>query len=139
MLTGFLLSCNSSPDLGPIEFQWPLKKWKRLSQEFGGRHKGIDLAARRNTPIYASESGWVTYRGTSYRGYGKLLIVEHSKTWSTFYAHLNKYAVKQKQYVKKGQLIGYVGRTGRATGDHLHFEMRYNTRPVNPLSYVRRP
>ena len=119
-----------------IRFSFPLKSYRRMSRGFGGRHKGVDLSAKKGTPIYASESGWVTYRGRRFRGFGKLLILEHSRNWASFYAHLNAYNVKEKQWVNKGDVIGYVGRTGRATGDHLHFEIRHKNTPVDPLDYV---
>lgn len=119
-----------------IRFVFPLKKYRRISRGFRGRHKGLDISARKNTPIYAAESGWVTYRGRGFRGYGNLVIIEHSKSWASFYAHLNAFNVGEGKWVNKGEIIGYVGRTGRATGNHLHFEIRYTRTPVDPMDYL---
>jgi len=121
-----------------IEFQFPLVKYKRVSRGFKGRHRGVDISAEKNTPIYAAEAGWVIYQGRKFHGYGKLVIVEHSKVWATFYAHMNDFAVKEGQWVKKGDVIGYVGSTGHSTGTHLHFEVRYKNKPIDPLPYFDR-
>lgn len=119
-----------------IRFVFPLRKYQRMSRGFRGKHKGIDVAAKKNTPIHSVESGWVTYVGRGFRGYGKLVIVEHSPNWSSFYAHMNAYGVKQGQWVERGHVLGLVGRTGRATGDHLHFELRHYTQAVDPMEYL---
>lgn len=118
-----------------IQFKFPLNSYKRISRGFKGRHRGMDVSADKNTPIYAAEAGWVIYQGKKFNGYGKLIIIEHSKTWATFYAHMNDWAVKEGSWVKKGDLIGYVGNTGRSTGMHLHFEIRYKNKPINPAPY----
>lgn len=125
-------------DTQPIEFDFPLKEYRRISRGYKGRHRGIDISAPRNTKIYAAESGWITYQGTKFRGYGKLVIIEHSKNWASFYAHLNKFSAKEKTWVNKGDFIGYVGQTGRSRGDHLHFEVRYKNRPIDPLAYFNK-
>ncbi len=133
--------CSSSPSSisGAPYFSWPVKGGK-ITQKFkGGRgkHDGLDISGGRNTPIYAAESGRVLYAGRDFNGYGNLIIIEHKgDTWASFYAHLNGFKVKEGQRVFKGQPIGLMGRTGRATGVHLHFEIRYNLRPVNPLSFL---
>ena len=114
-----------------------IKKWIR--------HNGIDLAARKGTRIYAADSGKVLFSGQKslYRGYGKIIVIDHGKrerdgrNISTFYAHTSRILVKKGQRVKKGDEIGWVGATGYATGPHLHFEVRENGRPVNPLKYIR--
>ncbi len=114
-----------------------IKKWIR--------HNGIDLAARKGTRIYAADSGKVLFSGQKslYRGYGKIIVIDHGKrerdgrNISTFYAHTSRILVKKRQRVKKGDEIGWVGATGYATGPHLHFEVRENGRPVNPLKYIR--
>ncbi len=123
---------------GAVNFDWPVEE-ARTSRGFqlGKRwHYGLDLAAKKGTPILASEAGVVVYAGTGFSGYGKLLVIEHSEEWATLYAHLNKYSVKEGEQVKQGQKIGEMGRTGRASGVHLHFEIRYNRQPVNPLMYL---
>lgn len=141
----YLCSCSSTGKkqyiTGSPYFMWPVKKGT-LTQKFKKRskkHEGIDIAARKNTPIYASESGKVLYAGREFNGYGKLIIIEHKgDTWASFYAHLNSFNVGEGQYVRKGQVIGVMGRTGRATGVHLHFEIRHNLRAVDPLDYLSR-
>lgn len=126
------------PESPTIEFSFPLKDYRRISRGYKGRHRGIDISASKGTKIYAAESGWITYQGTKFRGYGKLVIVEHSKTWASFYAHLNAFHTKEKTWVNKGDVIGYVGHTGRSRGDHLHFEVRYKNRPLDPLGYFNK-
>jgi murein DD-endopeptidase MepM/ murein hydrolase activator NlpD len=118
-----------------IQFKFPLHDFKRVSRGFKGRHRGIDVSAQKGTPIYAAEDGWVTYEGRKFHGYGKLIILEHSKTWATFYAHMSAFEAKEGTWVKKGDTIGYVGSTGRSTGSHLHFEIRYKNKAINPLPY----
>lgn len=123
----------------PFQFDWPLDD-ARLSRGFatGGRrsHWGLDLANKKNTPILASERGVVIYTGRGFKGFGNLIVIEHNEEWATLYGHLNKFTVKEGDIVKQGQKIGLMGRTGRATGVHLHFEIRHNRQPVNPLGYL---
>lgn len=118
-----------------IDFLFPLQNFRRVSRGYAGRHRGVDVSAPKGTPIFAAESGWITYMGRKFRGYGKLIILEHSRNWATFYAHLNGFAVKEGSWVNKGDLIGYVGTTGRSTGYHLHFELRYKNKAIDPLQY----
>lgn len=117
----------------------------RITSPFGPRkhpifgvrsmHSGIDLAAPRGTPIKASEGGVVIYSGW-YGGYGKVVILDHSKGFSTLYAHLDSIAVSVGERVKQGGVVGYEGATGYATGPHLHFEVRSQGRPQNPILYL---
>lgn len=104
---------------------WPVVG--RITSPFGMRkgrlHAGIDISAVRGTPIFASQSGQVLLAGRR-KAYGKLVVIGHGNELQTLYAHLLKTIVKPGQYVEQGQVIGYVGRTGRATGYHLHFETR---------------
>jgi murein DD-endopeptidase MepM/ murein hydrolase activator NlpD len=140
----FLINgCSSRPNYSTGTsapyFSWPVKKGT-LTQKFKknvGRHQGIDISSSKNTQILAAESGKVIYAGEDFSGYGNLVIIEHrGDTWASFYAHLNGFRVREGQYVAKGQAIGLMGRTGRATGVHLHFEIRYNLKPVNPLEFL---
>lgn len=105
---------------------------------FGGRrfHSGIDLAGANHTPIKASDSGCVLKTGW-YGGYGKVVIISHGNGKSTLCAHMAQTAVSPGQNVKKGQVIGYEGSTGFSTGPHVHFEVRIDGKPRNPLNYVR--
>ncbi|MBX9671009.1 MAG: peptidoglycan DD-metalloendopeptidase family protein [Candidatus Obscuribacterales bacterium] len=98
-------------------------------------HTGVDLAGPRRSPIRASDSGHVLYTGW-YGGYGKVVIVSHGSNLSTLYAHLSSFAVSKGQNIAKGDVVGYEGATGFATGPHLHFEVRVEGKPNNPLNYV---
>lgn len=127
-------------DAGPSSYRWPVVG--TISSYFGRRgnrpHEGIDIAADRGTPILSARAGHVIYSGNGIRGYGNLVIVRHADNFTTVYAHLNKIQVRRGQYVRGGQRVGTCGRTGRASGYHLHFEIRNNRVPVNPLLYLRR-
>jgi murein DD-endopeptidase MepM/ murein hydrolase activator NlpD len=124
---------------GTPRFIWPINR-ARLTQKFSPKknpsHAGLDLAHKKGTPIIASHSGQVIFAGKKYSGYGNMIILEYNNTWATLYAHLDKITVSTKDYVKKGALLGTMGRTGRATGVHLHFELIHNKTPINPLTYL---
>ncbi|WP_053955056.1 peptidoglycan DD-metalloendopeptidase family protein [Inediibacterium massiliense] len=113
----------------------------RLTSPFGYRwgrkHTGIDLAAPIGTPVSAADGGKVVFAGTK-SGYGKCIILEHGSGTQTYYAHNSKLLVSVGQKVYKGQKIAEVGNTGRSTGPHLHFEVRKNGVPVNPLKYLNK-
>ncbi|MES9940415.1 MAG: peptidoglycan DD-metalloendopeptidase family protein [Candidatus Thiodiazotropha sp. 6PLUC2] len=98
-------------------------------------HRGVDYAARTGTPIRSSGDGKIIFRGKK-GGYGNTLIIQHGQTYTTLYAHLSRYNKKAKKgrRVKQGQVIGYVGKTGMATGPHLHYEFRVNGVHRNPLT-----
>ncbi len=100
-------------------------------------HAGIDWAAPTGTPVYAAADGQVSFMGDG-KGYGNLLIISHSNGLETRYAHLNKFAsgIKAGTVVRAGGLIGYVGTTGRSTGPHLHFEVREDGKPVDPIPFM---
>lgn len=127
------------------DFRYPVVA--RITSPFGPRrhpifgvrsmHSGIDLAAPRGTDIKASEGGLVIYSGW-YGGYGKVVIVDHSKGFSTLYAHLDRAKVKVGDRVKQGDTIGHEGATGYATGPHLHFELRSKGKPQNPVIYLQK-
>ena len=128
--------------LSIYNFIWPVRK--RINSPYGMRvssgrkefHSGIDIGAPTGTNIVAAESGRVSYSGYM-RGYGNVIILSHNEGYSTVYAHNSVNSVKKGQYVTKGNIIGKVGRTGNATGSHLHFEVRLNGKPVNPLAYLK--
>ena len=117
----------------------------RLSSNFGMRkhpisgfnkmHKGIDFAAPIGTPIYAGGNGIVEYIGTN-GGYGKYIRIRHNNEYKTAYAHLNSYkkGISKGVRVNQGEVIGYVGNTGRSTGPHLHYEIIYQNKQINPLT-----
>ncbi|MCB2067873.1 MAG: M23 family metallopeptidase [Erythrobacter sp.] len=103
----------------------------------GGRrqHNGVDLAAPTGTPVYATADGLVQ-RAEWFSSYGNYIQIAHGNDIETRYAHLSGYAVHAGQEVHRGDLIGYVGTTGRSTGPHLHYEVRVADQPVNPLPYM---
>ena len=99
-------------------------------------HDGIDIAAKAGTPIYAAAAGKVVYADSRLTGYGNLIIIRHSSDMFTAYAHNRNNLVVVGQMVKQGQHIANVGATGRASGPHLHFEVRRGERAVDPLAYL---
>jgi murein DD-endopeptidase MepM/ murein hydrolase activator NlpD len=103
----------------------------------GGRrdHKGIDLAAPTGTPVYATADG-VVGRADWFSSYGLFISIAHGGELETRYAHLSRLNVAPGQSVRKGELIGYVGSTGRSTGPHLHYEVRVGGQAVNPMPYM---
>jgi murein DD-endopeptidase MepM/ murein hydrolase activator NlpD len=109
----------------------------RTHPVLGGRrkHTGIDLAAPTGTPIYATADG-VIGRADWYSSYGLYISINHGASMETRYAHLSRLAVAAGDNVKKGDLIGYVGSTGRSTGPHLHYEVRVDGLAVNPIPYM---
>ncbi|MDM1407736.1 M23 family metallopeptidase [Myroides sp. DF42-4-2] len=98
-------------------------------------HAGMDFSVNIGTPIYATGDGRVTRANNQLSGYGNLIEIEHGYGYQTRYAHLSKYNVTQGQTVKRGDIIGYAGSTGRSSGPHLHYEVHYKGNPVNPLNY----
>jgi murein DD-endopeptidase MepM/ murein hydrolase activator NlpD len=122
-------------------FDWPIARGK-LSSGFGLRHgvmhEGIDIAAPVGTPVMAAAAGQVIFVGRM-RGYGNIVIIEHQSHYVTVYAHDSSNLVREGQNIRQGQLIGYVGRSGRTTGANLHFEVRHNNVAKNPLAYLLLP
>ncbi len=122
---------------------WPAQGW--VSSEFGYRnspftgqrelHRGIDISAPIGTPIYAPADGKVTFSDRD-GAYGVTLVISHGRGIKTRYAHLQKYLAEKNQKVSRGQIIGYVGNSGRSTGPHLHYEVLVNNVPVNPMRYI---
>ena len=98
-------------------------------------HKGVDYAASRGTPIKATGDGKVILAGRK-GGYGRTVIIQHGQKYTTLYAHLNKYGrgIRNGKRVRQGQIIGYIGSSGMATGPHLHYEFRVNGVHRNPLT-----
>lgn len=122
---------------------WPVKGW--LTAGFGQRrspftgqrqmHEGVDIANTVGTPVIAPADGIVTYTGPL-GGFGDVVSVDHGHKISTFYAHLQQHKVSQGQRVRRGDVIGLVGTTGRVTGPHLHYEIQVNEVSVDPTKYV---
>ena len=119
---------------------WPVNG--TMSSPFGQRwgrlHAGIDISAGEGTPIHAADSGRVVLmQGTGASGgYGNYTCVQHTATMSTCYAHQSRFGTSVGASVGQGQVIGYVGNTGHSFGAHLHFEVRINGSPVNPMGYL---
>ena len=125
---------------------WPAHGW--LTGTFGGRsdpftgepgyHQGIDIATDRGQPVYATANGSVESTG-SVGDYGNLIVLKHAFGLATRYGHLSRFAVVPGQHVKRGDIIGYVGSTGRSTGAHLHYEILANDHLINPLQLLTQP
>lgn len=124
---------------GPVQLTWPVDQ-VRLTQEFSPshnpRHQGLDFGGRLGQPIRSAHSGVVIYAGQDFSGYGKMIMIEYSSKWATLYAHLHRIKVKEGDSVSQGEVIGLMGRTGRATGVHLHFELIKNKVPLDPLPFL---
>lgn len=118
-------------------FIWPVQGslMSPFGIRHGRRHDGIDIKGTSGTPIRAADNGKIVYAG-SMRGYGNLILMRHKDDFFTAYGHNKKNAVKEGQKVKRGEVIGQVGRTGRATGSHLHFEVREGEKARNPLFFL---
>ena len=99
------------------------------------RHKGMDFSAIVGTPVYATGNGVVKRADRRLSGYGKHIEIDHGYGYVTLYAHLSKYRVRRGQRVKRGDIIGYVGMTGRTSGHHLHYEVHKNGRAINPINF----
>lgn len=131
---------DPAPDTeGPPQFAWPLKVGV-VSSGFGPRggreHKGLDVAAKTGTPVYAAAPGKVIYSDNKQRGYGNLIIIQHVRGYVTVYAHNRRNLVDEGERVRQGAQIAEVGSTGRSTGPHLHFEVRAGGHAKNPLDYL---
>jgi murein DD-endopeptidase MepM/ murein hydrolase activator NlpD len=129
----------SLEEFSAAHFTWPVSGY--VTSPFGKRgkkdHDGVDIGAKQGTIVRAARSGHVIYAGNRIRGYGNMIIIRHADTFSTVYAHLSKITVKKNQFIGRGLPIGRVGHTGHATGSHLHFEVRNNRVPVDPLLYLQ--
>lgn len=134
---------NSIPAIMPVAN----RDLKRMASGFGYRldpfyhtftfHGGMDFTAETGTEVYATGDGRVVKRQSDAWGYGNHIVVNHGHGYTTVYAHLSRFAVSNGAKVKRGQLIGYVGSTGRSTGPHLHYEVRRNNNPLNPAFFYR--
>ena len=137
---------RTQPVVGAISVpsSMPLQN-ARMSSNFGLRthpvlgglrgHKGVDLAAPSGTPVYATADGYVS-KAEWFSSYGKYIAIEHGADMQTRFAHLSGIEVNEGQRVRKGDLIGYVGSTGRSTGPHLHYEVRVAGLAVDPTPYM---
>lgn len=122
-------------DKGGIKWIWPTEG--RISSHFLKSTKGMDISGKIGQPVLASAAGKVVYSGTGLRGYGKLIIIKHNNAYLSAYAHNNKLLVKEGQTVSRGQVIAEMGKTDSKLV-RLHFEIRKNGKPVDPLKYLPR-
>jgi murein DD-endopeptidase MepM/ murein hydrolase activator NlpD len=139
-----LLDERADGGQGTVPSMWPVRG--PITSRFGARrdpwddepshHFGIDIRARYGMPVTASGDGRVIFAGRD-AGYGRLVIVDHGGDIDTFYAHLSAIYVREGQRIRRGEPIGAVGASGRATGTHLHYEVRVAGSPVDPRKYLR--
>lgn len=140
-----LLPVAASVGLPYLPSVWPLLG--RITGSFGERldpfsgegafHTGVDIAGRLGSPVSATADGVVVFAGWR-EGYGRLVIIDHGGGVSTWYAHLSAFNTREGARVAQGDVIGYVGVSGRATAPHVHYEVRINNTPVNPWRYLQR-
>ena len=129
---------NAAPNLWPVQGQVTGSFGERIDP-FNGEgafHSGVDIGTGYGSPIIAPADGIVTFTEVL-GGYGKAIMIDHGNGISTRYGHLSGFAVAAGQHVHRGDVIGYVGESGRSTGPHLHYEVRINDVPVNPYKYLR--
>ena len=123
-------------------------KYNGITSKFGYRihptlnrkefHRGSDMRAKMNTKVYATADGVVEYAGLHKKsGYGRLVILQHNYGFKTYYGHLNKIVIRSGKFVKKGDLIAYSGNTGMSNGPHLHYEVRFIHRALNPFWFIK--
>ncbi len=132
------MRANSAPNLWPVEGPVTGSFGERIDP-FNGEgafHSGIDISASYGQAVIAPADGIVEFADTM-GGYGRAIIVDHSHGITTRYGHLSNFAVVAGQHIHRGDVIGYVGLSGRSTGPHLHYEVRINDTPVNPHKYLR--
>lgn len=120
---------------GTGNFGWPTSGV--ITQKFWTFHQGIDIGAPLGTPVTASDSGYVVFAGLDTTGFGKMILLDHGNGYTTLYGHLDRFAVGVGDSVKKGQLIGRVGNTGRSTGPHLDFRIRKDGVWRNPFGFLK--
>ena len=131
----------SIPAILPVSLK---NKRTRFSSSYGYRihpiyktkkfHSGKDFSGAIGTPIYATGNGKVV-EVKNQKGYGKSILIDHGFNYQTLYTHLNKYNVKVNQKIKRGDIIGFMGNSGMSTGPHLHYEIRKNGKPIDPINY----
>ncbi len=141
------LAANKSELIAAIPTIQPIKNkdLTRVASGFGYRidpftkkrrfHYGMDFTAKRGTPVYATGNGIVKRADNRSSGYGRHIRIDHGFGYVSLYAHLTKYNVRRGQKVKRGDIIGYVGNTGRSAGPHLHYEILKDNKKINPLNF----
>jgi murein DD-endopeptidase MepM/ murein hydrolase activator NlpD len=130
---------TATPDLWPVEGR-VMSGFAQRTDPFSGEgafHKGVDISAPTGTPVHSTAEGIVVLAEPVSGGYGRLVIVDHGGGVQSYYAHLSKIAVQTGQEVHRGDLVGNVGSTGRVTAPHLHYEVRVDGTPRNPIRYLQ--
>ncbi|MDA7817635.1 M23 family metallopeptidase [Sulfurimonas sp.] len=129
------------PSGSPIEYRGVTSKFGyRIHPTLNRKelHRGLDMKAGMNTPVYATADGIVEWSGFHKKsGFGNLIILQHNYGFRAYYGHLNKVVIKSGKFVKKGDLIAYTGNSGMSSGPHLHYEIRFIQRAVNPFQFVK--
>lgn len=129
------------PSGSPIQYNGITSKFGyRIHPTLHSRelHRGSDMKAAMRTPVFATADGIVEYAGLHNRsGYGRLIILQHNYGFKTYFGHLNEIVIKSGHFIKKGDLMAYTGTTGMSSGPHLHYEIRYISRPVNPFWFIK--
>jgi|SRR5699024_8477573 len=135
---------HQAASLQQMFLKTPLLERSRINSGFGYRihpvsgkrkgHQGLDYPAPKGTPIRATAQGKITFIGVQ-KGYGKVIYIDHNNGYSTVYAHQSRFqrGLKKGAAIKQGHIIGFVGSTGTSTGNHLHYELRVNNQPVDPI------
>jgi len=141
-MTKVIDSLKLIPSICPVS----TADFKQISDKFGYRihpilkrwlfHEGIDIGANRRTDVFASADGIIEKIYREKGGYGNRVVINHGHGYKTVYAHLNNIYVRENQKIKKFDKIGGIGSTGLSTDNHLHYEVLYNNKPVNPLKYM---
>jgi len=132
------IRANSAPNLWPVEGPVTGSFGERIDP-FNGEgafHRGVDISCEYGEPVIAPADGEVAFADFM-NGYGRAIMLEHGHGLSTLYGHLSSFAVVAGQQIHRGDVIGYIGDSGRSTGPHLHYEVRINDVPVNPYKYLR--
>jgi murein DD-endopeptidase MepM/ murein hydrolase activator NlpD len=127
------------PSLWPVEGRLILSSYGQRLDPFSGEgafHKGVDISAPSGMGVHAAADGIVVHAEWASGGYGKLVVIDHGGGIQTYYAHLSRFSVKAGQAVRRGDVVGAVGSTGRVTAPHLHYEVRMGGAPVNPYRYL---
>jgi murein DD-endopeptidase MepM/ murein hydrolase activator NlpD len=120
--------------VGGGSFRWPASGY--ISQGYWYGHRAVDVANASGTAVLAADAGYVSFAGWTDIGYGYLIVIDHGNGYQTYYAHLSNIYVQEGQAAAAGDVIAAMGNTGNSTGPHLHFEIRYNDYPANPLIYL---
>jgi murein DD-endopeptidase MepM/ murein hydrolase activator NlpD len=130
---------NIVPSIWPVNGRL-LSRFGEREDPFSGEgaiHTGVDISAAMGTPVHAAADG-IVFNAEFSHGYGKIVIIDHGNGMRTWYAHLSRFEVIPGQEIRRGEILGYSGATGRVTSPHLHFEVRMGGNPVNPYKYLTR-